>query len=667
MDDIVAKPTGTPMEKVHSEGLTRFQTAEEFERHNRELADEDFRFVAGEQWPEKVRRLREVHSRPCLTINRLPTFIAQVEGDARQNKPAIKVDPVDDGADVEKAEIFEGLIRHIESDSNATTAYLTALKHSCSGGFGHWRITTDYVNNDTFDQEIKIERISNPFSVHWDPNAKEYDRADADWCFVSEMLTHEVFHERYPKFAPTDWESEFSDRDYNGWSDSNNHVRVSEYWRRVKVKKTIYELDDGRIVDKKPEGLAVRRKRDSFKFKVERYIMSGKEVLEGPEEWAGRFIPVVTITGPEDYVEGEIRFRSLVRDAKDPARMYNYWQSAITEKIALAPKSPWLVTTRQIEGLEAYWSAANVENRAYLPYNVDTKQPGAPARIHPAPIQTAEIQQSMQSIDDIKATTGLYDASRGDESNETSGRAILARQRQGNIATFAWIDNLSRGISRTGTILIDLIPKIYDSERMVRILGEDGSSELIRINEQKYRAGEGGGEGGFEFLNDLSVGKYDITVTTGPSYSTKRQESAESMMQFIQAYPAAAGVTGDLIAKNMDWPGSDDIAKRLKTLLPPQIQMMEASPEEQQMMQQQQQEPTPEQIEAQASAEKDAATTEKTRVDAEGVELDNAQKSLDLSAQTGELEEMVKGLVENILMGMAPQPQVEQVIPQYEG
>lgn len=576
MDDVTKKQT------VHEEALGRFEKAEKAEQHNREMADEDMRFAAGEHWPETIRQQREKQNRPCLTNNRLPAFIAQVVGDARQNKPAIKVHPVDDGSDEEIAELYEGLIRHIETASSAPTAYLTAFEHACTGGFGHWRILTDYADENSFDQDIIIKRIQNPFSVYWDDNSKEYDRSDAEWCFVEEMLTKEAFAAKYPKDTPSDWEGEFIGSDFNGWVTTDNEVRVVEYWRKKRIKKTIYQLADGSITDSPMATDMVYRERESFDTKIERYVLSGKDILSGPEEWPGKHIPIVTITGPEEWVSGRAQYRSIIRYAKDPARMYNYWQTAITEKIALAPKAPWIATVDQIAGLEHIWAASNVENRAYLPYNPDQSAP-PPQRVNPAAVNAAEINQAQQSIDDIKATTGIHDASLGNQGNETSGRAILARQREGDTATFAWIDNLSRGIARTGRILIDLIPKIYDAQRTVRILGEDGASELAEINSPDVDA-MGMIQG---YLNDLSVGKYDITVSTGPSYGTRRMEAAESMMQFIQAFPAAAPIAGDLIAKAMDWPGADEIAERLKAMIPPEILNEEKTPEEMQAMQEQ--------------------------------------------------------------------------------
>jgi hypothetical protein len=570
----------TKDDKLLSEALDRFRKAEEYERENRDLAAEDFRFAAGEQWPDQIRKEREASDRPCLTFNRLPAFISQVVGDARQNKPAIKVLPVDSGADVDTAEIYNGLIRNIESQSRATQAYVSAFENAVTGGMGAFRILTQYSSDDSFEQDIRVERITNPFSVYWDPNAREYDKSDAQWCFVSEWITKEAFEQRYPDQVPNDWETEYTGSNTRYWS-LDDKVRLAEYWCKKRVKKRI-GLIDGRVIEiqKGMEQWPFEMVREVESYKVVRYLLSGHAILEGPSDWAGRWIPVVPVYGPEEWIDERIRYRSLIRYAKDPQRQYNYWQSVITEKVALAPKSPWLVTPAMIAGLERFWNAANRENRAYLPYNPDPLA-GKPERQQPAFVQAAELQQSAQAVDDMKATMGLYDASLGAQGNETSGRAIIARQREGDNATYAWIDNLARSIQHAGRILVDLIPRIYDTARIVRIMGEDETAEMVPIN---YVTPDG------MKIHDLTVGKYDVEIVVGPSYATKRMEAAESMMAFMQAIPQSAQLAGDLLAKSMDWPGAEAIAERLKKGLPPGIVDEEMTPEQQQMQMQAMQE-----------------------------------------------------------------------------
>ena len=579
----------------------RYAQAETFDNENWTLAEDDYKFGAGDHWADSVRAQRQAEGRPCLSINRLPQFIAQVVNDARQNAPSIKVQPVDDQGDRPLAEIFEGLIRNIESQSSAQTAYMTAFDLAVRGGLGHWRIVTEYTDDDIFEQDIRIKRINSPFAVHWDPNCKEYTKSDALWCFVTEWITKEVFEERYPKASAVDWDGDFRRNGQGSWVVADR-VRIAEYWVKHPKKKTLAKLENGAVVDvtdlkdfvvtgmipiaKNADGKPALREVKSHV--VCRYLITGNAILEEKQEFPGKHIPIVSVFGPEEFVGERTRNLSLIRYAKDPMRMYSYWQTAIVEKIALATKAPFIATAAQIAGLETMWNNANRENRAVLIYNSDSTAP-PPMRQQPASINAAEIQQSSQAIDDLKATMGIYDASLGNRSNETSGVAIRNRQQQGDKATFAWIDNLSRSIQYTGRILVDMIPKVYDTERVVRLLSESGEDQQVTINQLV----------GGQLINDLTVGKYDVEISVGPSYATKRMEAADSMLSFIQAVPAAGEITADLIAKNMDWPGADEFSERLKKALPPNlIDTKSMTPEEQQAIQQQQMEEKAKQAEA---------------------------------------------------------------------
>jgi len=638
------------MDELMALARDRFDAAAETERVTRNNAEEDFSFAAGDQWPSNVKNSRKATDRPCLTFNRLPQFIQQVVGDARQNKPSIKVSPVDSGADVENAEVYEGLIRNIEAESRATQAYITALEHATTGGFGNWRIVTQFSNDDGFDQDIRIKRITDPFAVYWDPGAREYDKSDAHWCFVSEWITKEEFEERFPDKLPTDWKRTYQGLNTREEWINDDRVRLVEYWVKKFETVEIGLTQTGEVHEQLLEGFTYARTRKVERPKVCRYLLSGHEVLEDQREFPSAYIPIVPVFGPEEYQNGVIRPRSLIRYAKDPMRMYNFWQTTIAEKLALAPKAPWLVTPEMIKGLSEHWNAANRENRAYLPYNPDPKAPsGKPERQDPAYVQAAEIQQSAQAIDDLKATMGMYDASLGNAGNEQSGRAIIARQREGDTASYAWIDNLARSIQHTGRILIDMIPRVYDTDRIIRVLGEDDSVDMVPINHHDPATGEK--------VHDLSFGKYDVQITVGPSYATKRMEAADSMLGFIQAVPQAAQVAGDLIAKAMDWPGAEDIAERLRMLLPPGIDP-ELDAERPQPP------PDPEVVKAEQEGEfksreqdrKEHESINKMMMDKvkrEGMELDNMDKAFELAMASGQFEELVAAKVQEVLQGFA--------------
>lgn len=572
----------------------RLSEAETGWSDNRTRALDDVKHLDGEgQWPEKIKEERTNDGRPCLFVNRLPGFVDQVVGDERQNRPRIRVKPVDNKSDPEIAKILEGLIRNIEYTSHAEHAYDTAFEHGAGHGFGYFRILKEYAGEDTFEQNLVIRRVKNSFSVYPDPAAQEADYSDMRYCFVTEVITKDDFKARFPNATiPSDFEiSSSTGTQYEGWFLSDK-VRIGEYWEREPVKQVIVQLDNGIVMRKEdatPDRLmemavivdpdtgmqametppSIIKERAVKSWQVTQYIVSGYEVLEGPIKWDGQYIPIIPVLGKELVVDGKTIYRGVIRNAKDSQRAYNYWRSMATETVALQPRAPYLATTQQVAGYEDIWKNANRKSYSYLPYN-STGDP-IPQRQFPASIPQGAFTEAQVAVDDMKATTGIYDASLGNRSNETSGKAIIARQREGDVGTFPFHDNLSRAIQHGGRILVEMIPKTYDTARVERIRNEDGTDKLIPIN-------QGGiGKDGIPFiLNDITVGKYDVVVEAGPSYSTQRQEAAESIVAFMQALPGQAPLMADIAAKNMDWPEADKIAQRLRKTLPQGI----AEPEE---------------------------------------------------------------------------------------
>ena len=543
---------------LFTEAMRRYKASVEATQENRVDMIDDQRFASGDQWPDDVKAMRA--GRPMQTINRLPAFIDQIIGDARQNKVAIKVFAGEDG-DVEVAKIYSGLIRSIENRSNADFAYDTALEQTATFGFGAWRIKTRYVDDDTFDQEVTIERIPNALNVHFDPSSIQPDYSDAEYAIVVDSISKDEFKARWPKAAETNFQTEHVEA---GWAAGDN-MQIAEYWYKERTPATLYLLNDGTATFDKPTAPElVIRERKSEKCVVKMCIMSGAEVLE-QADWAGRYIPIVGVNGKEDMVDGKRILRGIVRHAKDPQRMYNYWRTIDTETKALAPKAPVMVTTKQLDGLDEYWSDALSGNLPYLPYNPDPTAP-MPQRLNAGMQDKGFEQAALLAVDEMKATTGIYSAALGEQSNETSGRAILARQREGDTANFAYIDNLSRAIRYSARVIIDLIPKIYDTERVVEIMGIDGQKTLERINSARIND-----DGVVEPLNDLTTGRYDLVVDVGPSYTTKRIEALNMMVEIAKMNPAIMQIAGDLIVKSMDWDGADAIAERLKRTVPANI------------------------------------------------------------------------------------------------
>jgi len=586
------------LDKIVEDALKLYKKSVEADKHNKETALDDIKFaVLGEQWDEKDIAARKEDGRPYLTFNKLSPHIRQIVNDARQNKPSIRVRPVDDDADPETAEVLAGLIRNIEQSSNADIAYDTAIGQSVSGGFGYIRVNIEFAHDDTFDKDITVDRVLNQFSVYPDHNATSADGSDWNYCFITDRIPEAEFDEKYPKADKTGWDDDSSEVGLESLNDDG--VWIAEYWKRKEVAREICQLSDGTIVDEaiyneqyeiyESLGLQKIGQRTVRSHKVTQYILSGTEVLE-TNDWAGKYIPIVPIYGEEIAVEGKRYLRSAVHNSIDAQKTYNFWRTASTESVSDSSKTPYL--GEQGSFVDEYkWANSNRIKYAYLEY----KKGGARPEKQPfAGVPAGALQEAMNSSDDIKATMGQYDASLGAQSNETSGRAILARQREGDVSTFHFIDNMSRAIRQIGRIIIDLVPSVYSGDRVVRVLGEDGKKpQNVKIGQQPNQpAQEGEGmqdQDGFNLsrVYDLSIGKYDIAVDTGPSYTTKREEAATQMTEMARAYPQLMQIAGDLMVKNFDWPGADELAKRLKASLPPQLQ--EGNPEIMQMQQQMQQ------------------------------------------------------------------------------
>ena len=632
-----------------AEELEEFEEAFDAESENRTTALEDLKFARlGEQWPDQIRKQRELDGRPILTINKLPAFIRQVVNDSRQNRPQIKVKPVDDKADVDTARIYEGLIRNIERTSKADVAYDTAVDYAVSCGFGFIRVSIDYEYDDTFDKCIKIERVANPFSVYGDPHSTSMDGSDWNRAWITDLKSEEEFEAKYKGAQKVDWE----DLGYSNlkapWRDSDD-ILVCESWTREETQREILKLSSGDIVGATEyeagkdifmmAGIVPVTSRMAKAYKIRQRIMTGAEILE-ENEWQGQYLPIIPVYGEELNVEGKRYFRSLINQAKDAQRMFNYWRTTATELVALAPRVPFIGEEGAFDA-DPNWSSANTQSLPFLQYAKGSQMPSR------QPLDggsaAGSMQEALAASDDIKSITGMYDASLGQRSNETSGRAIMARQREGDVNTFHFIDNLSRSIRHVGCVLVDLIPKVYSGERIVRIIGQDGSEEVAKIGEQPEQGEmpeeQGGFPEGVEHIYDLSVGRYDVAVDTGPSYTTKREESAQQMTEFIRSYPAAAPLIGDLLVKGLDWPQADEIAERLKAMLPQQISSG-VPPELQEQIQQGQQTIQQLQQENQQLKQSQGMDMQKAQADAQKAQADMqiAMQRMEIDRQKIQIE-----------------------------
>jgi hypothetical protein len=646
---------GDTSHEYHAQVRDEYLMDIEFARDNSDLALDDLRFWAADQWDERVREWRESSQRPCLTFDHISQHIRQVTGDIRLNKPGIKVLPVDDGADPQGARLRSGLIRGIEQQSQATHAYVIGGSHATACGIGHWRIETDYSHPMSFDLDIRITPIYNPLSVVWDRTAKHPARIDAKHCYVLTKYTKGAFRERWPKADMSTFEGDVASEWRENWV-IDDQIVVAEYWCKKESELELWQLADGSVIapdhlDEEERdrlmdlhaklvtaqgGRREPEKRKTTIARVERRLMSGAEFL--PDEngdlvytWYTDDIPIVAVTGEEIHAGEELFRRGMVRTAKDPQRMINALGTSAVETYTTSPRPPWIATKKQIAGHEKFWETANIENHSVLPYNIDQNAP-PPTRSQPPQLDGAALQLKAESKLDLEAATGLSAAgSLGQEGLEISGKAILARERQGDVGTFIFLDNLALSIGATGRQLLKLIPKIYDGERVVRILGEDEVEEITRVNEMDQND---------DVLNDLTSGRYDYTVQTGKSFSTRRQETAEFMLEAMKINPMDMPLIAPELFKSLDSPGAEKLAEYYRKKLigmgleepdPDKGEQPPGPPP-----------PSPEMVEAETNRAETMADIEKTKAETRGKELENAQAALELAMKNGSMQQMVK-------------------------
>jgi hypothetical protein len=576
------------------EAIDFLKFANDADTMNRQEALEDLKFGGGDQWPVELQNSRNLESRPVITVNKVDNYCRQVANQQRQQRPRIKVHATNTHEDMVDAQTIGGIIRHIEVNSNADHAYDNAFEYAVRMGWGYMRVRTDYVSEDSFDQEIFIDPVDNPFTVYFDPNSVAPDGSDADRCLITTMMLKSEFRKLYPD--ADDGGTSFTQR---GTGDSQSEwitkedIRLAEYYYTVREKAKLYLLSDGTatFADDKDffnrlaaYGIEVIDQRDSFKKTIKYCKMTAVEILE-ERDWAGKYIPIVPVYGRHIVIGDKRKKFGMIRYAKDPQRMYNFWQTAITEGVALAPKAKWLLAEGQDEGHESDWANANIKSFPVLRYkqtDIDGRPAPVPTRLQPEPPQAGIMAAAAGVNDDIKSIMGIFDPAQLGQGN-ISGKALNGQQQQVDLTNFDYYDNLTRSIAHVGKICLDLIPKIYDTERVMRIIGDDGKPELLTIN-QRDSVGR--------VLNDISVGQYDVVMETGPGYNSKRQEAVDNMLPLLSAAPELMQVAGDLVFRNMDWPGADIIADRLaaanpmaqideKSKVPPQVQMQLAMSQKQ--------------------------------------------------------------------------------------
>lgn len=628
------------MDDIVKEAREAIELSHDFDKDNRREAMEDLRFTAGFHWSDAARAERK--NRPMITINRSSQFVRQAANPIRQNMPTLKVEP-DGKDDLQGAEVVNGLFRRIQYNSSASHVYANAVEHMIACGIGWFRVTTDYLDDESFDQELMIKRIFNPLSVYGDPSSLEPDRSDMNWALVSELMPKKAFELKFKGMRANSVETMPNGANGSVSWGSTDHVRIAEFWRRKEVPKTLARLKTGETVNitdmpkrqrewLKAQGM-IEATRVSKGYAVEMHLVSGTDVLAEPYQCPCKWIPIVPVIGVEIPLEQGVYRHGLIRFQREPAQLSNYMMSVAAETLGQQPKAPYLATPKQIGPFKSMWDNANTASTPYL-LHADGTEP--PQRIPPPPLPAGLIQMAQMMEDGQKAATGIYDAALGARSNETSGVAIQGRIEQGNQATSHFVDNLEHALEHTGRILLDMIPKIYDTQRTLRMKAEDGTETEAHINTPV--PGYATEDGQPAMINDLTQMNFkSVRVIMGPSYASRRAEAVQILTQLIQAMPQIGEIGGDIVARNLDFDGSEELAERLRAVLPPQILQMENGAQGQPM--QPPQDPMADmQMQAQAKAVQSQTEAEQAKADQEkskaaqearkvqGVDLDNALK-----------------------------------------
>lgn len=661
----IGRPSGTGKSK-ESDGLDemrrRFEHCSSVDSQNRDNYSKDVKLSSSaDQWDEEIKKRRGAN-RPALTFNLLNLVVKQIIGDYRQNKLAIKVLPAGGPATEDIADILAGLIRNIERDSNADQAYTNGLECSARGGFGYFRIVTEYESDDVFNQKLVIKPIHNPLTVYYDPSARMLTREDAQFCLVTEMMPKDEFTRLYPNADPNGWIVDGDSMD--DWGD-DEQIRVVEYFTKVHVSVKLVAFDSGAVVqidsDDQLEALKAIgwnpvKTRQADRINIKWQKCTATEVLESAT-YKTKYIPIIPVLGEEVNVDGQVQTRSSIYYACDAQRSYNYERSTAIERSALSAKAPWIVTQKQIQDYKDQWDIANNTPMPYLVHTPDPMMPQGPQRIEPPSPSVADMQNAQSAAQDVQRTTGVFDSQLGARSNVQSGVGLSEQQQQGVTSTYIFVDNLRSAIQYCGRVLVDWIPSVIDKERIVRTISSEEEIEMQTVNKQQSNPLMGV----TEVSNDITVGQYDVVVEAGKAFASRRREAVEGMMKFAQAFPQQAPLIADLMIDNMDVPGGEVMAARLKRSLPPQVVNDPDSPEGQQAaqaaaQQQQQQQATQQQLlqahiqteqgKQQADQAKSQASVVKSQAEVVKAKADTIQALADVKKTHIETQQMQKPMEE---------------------
>ena len=599
--------TGDP---IVDEATTFFNRVAEYEADWRTRFIEDIRFENGDstnyyQWPDQLRNARAADNKPCLTMNMIRQHNLLISNQLRKNKSSPKVLAMGGMATQESALMMKALIRHIEYQSDAQDHYTVARGFQIGGGIGWVRLVTDWVPG-TFEQEIYIRPILDPLTVFIDPNCRQkFTKSDAKKAIIFDTLPIDEFLQAFPDAEDCVGLQPLNVGTSDGDLIAKDHVRVAEYFRRVyrrdrlinfmfqgkrsTIRESMLSGQIGRMILDDP----LTKIRTVMDEVVEWKLIAGSRVID-ETVWPGEWIPIVPFLGEESVIDGRLDRKGHTRAMKDPQRMYNYAASASVETVAAQTKTPWVAPARAIEGYETYWNNANTQNVSVLPYNdVDEDNPDIkiepPQRVQP-PVSSPGFELAMQTAQQqMMLTSGQYQNALGQMGNERTGKAIVARQEQSDTQVFHFQDNYESGLKFLCKQIIQVIPKVYDTQRVIKIQAEDGTDLEIEIDpgaRLAYLQEVGHRQEVVRRIFNPALGRYDIAADVGPAYTSKRQETLDALTLILTQAPGLVGIIGDLLFKNMEFEDAIEAAQRLRRMVPPEALGIGPTPREQALQQQ---------------------------------------------------------------------------------
>lgn len=686
-----------PNNPIVKRGLKRLKLAMKYEEPNRTKSLQDIKFYDGEQWnPDDVTK-RTNDGRPILTFNVCGTFVRQVMANIRINKPRMKVVPIGGPASRNVAMVYDGIIRSIESKSKADQIYDEVSKQMVTGGFGFMRVDQYYCNTDMFERELRIRWIPNQFAVYFDPLPFDLDSENATWALITSSLLRDEFIEEYPNI-PAASLPEVGSGDNVNWF-KKDEVKIAEYFERepyedilvqLSTKQVMYIKDAEEYIAQMTLGLNIAsltnpmaanissmleppkivQQRKVTRYRVWRYLICGVAILEGPNLVPGELIPIIPVLGDMTIVDGERRYKGLIRDAQDPQRRLNYWVTTETEVVANQPRVPWLATAAQIKGHEDEFNDGAKKSLSVITYNfVNEEDTGSPApspkRLDPPQVSPGMMEAAGKALEDMKMAVGIFGPSLGQQpTRDTSGETMDRVQGAGDLNSFLYIDNLTRSLRLLGRILIGMIPVIYDTPRMIQFKNHMDEDMQVQINWQDTDPISGLPL----IINDLSIGTYDVDIITGPPYMTARLEAKEGMIEFAKVFPAAAPALMDLVARTSDWPFAEELTRRLEMVMNPMFKRQK--PGEQQSPPNPQMELMKIQMESQKQIALSKAQYEKLKALKAAVELEKTKNSDIKKTVLDTLDEILKSSHQESIMGnqqgagMGPASSAPNINPQ---